>query len=76
MVGEKTLNQLLSDGLTPEQRVDHIFERMDKDGDEKITLSEFKTAAVEDPSLVMLLQTNQCNSQEENKQEKVKKKKK
>ena len=50
--------QVASDGLTAEQRVDRLFERVDRNGDQKITLREFKLAAREDPSLVMLLQIN------------------
>lgn len=44
------------DGLTPEQRVDKIFSKMDKNNDDQITLDEFKEAAKSDPSIVLLLQ--------------------
>lgn len=44
------------DGLTPQQRVDKIFKKMDQDKDNQITLEEFKEAAKSDPSIVLLLQ--------------------
>jgi len=44
------------DGLTPQQRVDKIFTKMDKDKDDQISLEEFKEAAKSDPSIVLLLQ--------------------
>nr|KAF6443957.1 hippocalcin like 4 [Molossus molossus] len=44
------------DGLTPQQRVDKIFKKMDQDKDDQITLEEFKEAAKSDPSIVLLLQ--------------------
>ncbi|XP_039271732.1 hippocalcin-like protein 4 [Styela clava] len=53
----------MQDDLTPEQRVDRIFEKMDKDHDEQITAEEFTVAAKEDPSLVMLLQMGQQQPQ-------------
>lgn len=52
MTGEDTQNQ----SKTLEEKVDRIFQKMDKDGDEMITVEEFKIAAKEDPSLVMILQ--------------------
>lgn len=55
MVGS-ILSSNMSDGLTPQQRVERIFSKMDKDHDEQITAVEFAQAAKEDPSLVMLLQ--------------------
>ncbi|MEQ2217336.1 hypothetical protein XENOCAPTIV_005774 [Xenoophorus captivus] len=39
------------DGLTPEQRVDKIFSKMDKNNDDQISLEEFKEAAKSDPPL-------------------------
>lgn len=44
------------DGLTPQQRVDKIFSKMDKNNDDQISLEEFKEAAKGDPSIVLLLQ--------------------
>lgn len=76
MVGEKALSKIIKDGLNPEQRVDKIFKRIDKDGDEKITLNEFKKAAAEDPSLVMLLQINGAEGGDGESNESTKKPKK
>uniref|UniRef100_H2YRY7 EF-hand domain-containing protein n=1 Tax=Ciona savignyi TaxID=51511 RepID=H2YRY7_CIOSA len=56
MVGVEAMAKIVTDGLTAQQRVDRIFSRMDRDGDEQITVDEFKKAASEDLSLVMLLQ--------------------
>jgi len=52
MTGEDTQEQAAS----LEEKVDKIFTKMDKDGDDQITVEEFKIAAKEDPSLVMILQ--------------------
>ena len=62
MVGEESMKQVVTDGLSPQQRVDRLFERIDKNKDEKITLEEFKKAAAEDPNLVMLLQISSNSS--------------
>ncbi|XP_002124848.2 hippocalcin-like protein 4 [Ciona intestinalis] len=56
MVGEEAMAKIVTDGLTAKQRVDRIFTRMDRDGDDQITVEEFRKAASEDLSLVMLLQ--------------------
>ncbi|XP_002124905.2 visinin-like protein 1 [Ciona intestinalis] len=56
LVGEDIIYTILPEQLTPQQRADRIFSRMDKDGDEQVTLKEFLVAARLDPSLVMLLQ--------------------
>lgn len=64
MVG-KILTTGMNDDLTPEQRVERIFSKMDKDHDEQITAAEFAAAANEDPSLVMLLQMGQQTSGED-----------
>jgi len=55
MLGENTA-EVLTDGLTPEQRTERIFSQMDKDGNDVITLEEFKLAARNDPSLMSLMQ--------------------
>ncbi|CAH2222173.1 hippocalcin 4 [Pelobates cultripes] len=56
MVGTVIMMRMNQDGLTPQQRVDKIFTKMDKDRDDQITLEEFKEAAKSDPSIVLLLQ--------------------
>lgn len=56
MVGTAMMMRMSEDGLTPQQRVDRIFSRMDKDQNHEITLEEFKEAAKNDPSIVLLLQ--------------------
>ncbi|MCI4382566.1 hypothetical protein PGIGA_G00016350 [Pangasianodon gigas] len=56
MVGTVIMMKMNEDGLTPEQRVDRIFSKMDKNNDDQITLDEFKEAAKSDPSIVLLLQ--------------------
>ena len=59
MLGEKATEEVLTDGLSAEERTDRIFEQMDKDGDQKISLEEFEKAAFEDPSLMQLMQIGQ-----------------
>ena len=44
MVGTVIMMKMNEDGLTPEQRVDKIFSKMDKNKDDQITLDEFKEA--------------------------------
>uniref|UniRef100_F7EVU1 Hippocalcin-like protein 4 n=2 Tax=Didelphinae TaxID=126287 RepID=F7EVU1_MONDO len=56
MVGTVIMMRMNQDGLTPQQRVDKIFTKMDQDKDDQITLEEFKEAAKSDPSIVLLLQ--------------------
>lgn len=65
MVGSILAANMAHDNLTPEQRVDKIFSKMDKDHDDRITVEEFKLAAKEDPSLVMLLQLGGQQSSED-----------
>lgn len=55
MVGTVIMMKMNEDGLTPEQRVDKIFSKMDKN-------NEFKEAAKSDLSNVLLLQ---CDLQKE-----------
>ncbi|CAK8690758.1 hippocalcin-like protein 4 [Clavelina lepadiformis] len=62
MVGKEKLEEVITDGLSPEQRVDRMFNIMDNDGDHQITLEEFKQAANKDPKLVMLLQVGSNGS--------------
>ncbi|TWW65452.1 Visinin-like protein 1 [Takifugu flavidus] len=56
MVGTVIMMRMNEDGLTPQQRVDKIFSKMDKDHNDEISLEEFKEAAKSDPSIVLLLQ--------------------
>ena len=58
MLGETT-GEVLTDGLSPQERTDRIFNQMDKDGDEAISLAEFKMAACNDPNLMFLMQVGQ-----------------
>ncbi|XP_042808727.1 hippocalcin-like protein 4 isoform X1 [Panthera leo] len=58
MVGTVIMMRMNQDGLTPQQRVDKIFKKMDQDKDDQITLEEFKEAAKSDPSIVLLLQSS------------------
>ena len=59
MAGKTSSTQAISDELNPNERVEKIFSKMDKDGDESITAEEFKKAAAEDPSLVMIMQVGE-----------------
>jgi len=57
LVGEKNVELITSDGLSAQQRVDRMFDVIDKDGDQQITVEEFRIAANMDPTLVILLQS-------------------
>lgn len=58
MVGEKEIHRTMQDHLTPLERVEDIFKRMDKDRNCKITFDEFRTAVNRDPSLLMLMRAS------------------
>ena len=58
MVGEKEIHRTMKDGLSPLERVEDLFSRMDEDGNSKITFDEFRTAVNRDPSLLMLMRAH------------------
>jgi len=58
MVGEKEIQRTMQDHLTPHERVEDIFKRMDKDRNCKITFDEFRSAVNRDPSLLMLMRAS------------------
>jgi Ca2+-binding EF-hand superfamily protein len=43
-------------GMTPEERTNQIFKRMDKNADDKLTMTEFMEGVKEVPSIVNFLQ--------------------
>lgn len=55
MVGDKFVSEAATNILPAKQRVEKLFSKIDKDGDQLITAEEFKKAAAEDPGLVMIL---------------------
>ncbi|CAK8690753.1 unnamed protein product [Clavelina lepadiformis] len=52
------LEKDIKNNPSPEQHVERMFNAMDKDGDELITLKEFTLAVYKDPSLVRLMQVD------------------
>jgi len=62
MVGEKEIHRTMQDHLTPNERVEDIFKRMDKDRNCRITFDEFRTAVNRDPSLLMLMRASPQSS--------------
>ena len=50
------------DGEKSSQRVDKIFDSMDKDNDEKLTLEEFKEGSKADPRIVQALSICDSNN--------------
>ena len=52
MVGD---NKEMMDSITPEQRVDKIFEQMDKNNDGQLSREEFVSGAKNDDAVAQLL---------------------
>ena len=55
MVGSDEIQRSMGADMTPQERVEDIFTRMDKDNNCKVTFDEFRQAVNQDPSLLMLM---------------------
>ena len=62
MVGQDEIHKSMGADLTPHERVEDIFTRMDKDNNCKITFDEFRQAVNRDPSLLMLMRHSSTTS--------------
>jgi len=65
MVGEENMLDFMGDELTVDQRVEMIFQKIDQDGNEKITTEEFFEGVKKDPKLLKLMPMGQYKFDEE-----------